>query len=409
MTEFIPRPYKLFNRIQNYEWGTRGGEAFIPKFLGREAEPDVPYAELWIGTHPKASSEIELDGRLVSLNKVIEQHPRESLGEFVFSKFSGRLPFLLKVLSAARALSIQTHPDKEQAVRLHASQPEQYPDDNHKPEMAIALDGLTALVGFKPAGKISETLRSVPEFGEFADDQVYSRVVSGGDGPGLEDAVKKLYADIMRKGDRKEELSSCIGKIRERLSRKQSPSAEDLQFLRQYELYGDDIGLFSFFFFNLVQLKQGQAIFTRAGMPHTYIEGNIIECMANSDNVVRAGLTHKYKDVETLLNIVKYEFAACEIMNAEHKQDEVVYDAGVEEFRLTRVHKGGGFKRACRSSDRPSVYLVTGGEAEVVWSFAGVDHLESFSKGDSFFVPAFLSEFRISSESGVDYFTVEIP
>lgn len=409
MINLVPRPYKLFNKIQNYEWGTRDGDAFIPKFLGWKAQPDIPYAELWIGAHPSAPSEIELDGQRHPLDKVIELHRHESLGDYVSAKFSGRLPFLLKILSAAHALSIQTHPDKEQAVKLHALRPEHYPDDNQKPEIAIALDRLNALVGFKPARKISETIRGVPEIGGFADRQIYGSAVSSGSALGLEEAVKKLYADIMRRGDRKEELSVCIGKIRERLSRKQSRSPEELQFLRQYEFYGNDIGLLSFFFLNMVQLKAGQAIFTRAGMPHTYIEGNIVECMANSDNVVRAGLTDKFKDVETLLDILKYEFAACEIINSEKKQDEAVYDAGAEEFRLIRLHKGGGFKKVCKSNDRPSVCFITDGAAEIVWKHAGVDYLKSFSKGDSFFIPAFLSEYRISSASGVDYFSVEIP
>lgn len=409
MIDFVPRPYKLFNKIQHYEWGTRDGEAFIPKFLGQQARPDTPYAELWIGAHPKAPSEIEIEGSRFPLDKIIDQHRIECLGRYVSEKFSGRLPFLLKVLSAAHALSIQTHPDKEQAVRLHASHPDHYPDDNHKPEIAIALDGLTALVGFKPAEKIADTLRAVPEIGEFAGQRIFNNVVSPASEDARESAVKELYKDIMRNGGEKERLSSCIRKIRERLTKKVPRTAEEIQFLNQYELFGDDVGLLSFFFFNLIELKPGQAIFTGAGIPHAYIQGNIVECMANSDNVVRAGLTNKFKDVETLLDIMRYEFSDCTIMNSEQKQDEVVYDAGAEEFRLTHVHKGGGFKRACRSNDRPSVCLITGGEAEIVWSLAGAEHLKRISKGESFFIPAFLEEFRISSSSGVDYFTVDIP
>ncbi len=409
MINFVPRPYKLFNKIQHYDWGTRDGSAFIPKFLGQQPKPDTPYAELWIGAHPKAPSEIEIDGSRFPLDKIIDQHRRECLGGYVAEKFSGRLPFLLKVLSAAHALSIQTHPNKEQAVKLHASHPEHYPDDNHKPEIAIALDRLSALVGFKPAAKIAETLRAIPEIAEFADEKLFNEVVSSTKEDAVEDAVKNLYADIMEKGDNREKLSSCIRKMRERFEKKSPRTAAQSRFLEQYELYGDDVGLFSFFFFNMVELKPAQAIFTGAGIPHAYIQGNIVECMANSDNVVRAGLTKKFKDVETLLDIMRYEFSDCTIINSDQKQDEVVYDAGVEEFRLTRMHKGEGFKQVCRSNDRPSVCLVTGGEVEVVWSHAGADHLKTFSKGESFFVPAFMREFRMSSSSGVDYFTVEIP
>lgn len=409
LIEFIPQPYKLFNKIQHYEWGTRNDKAFIPKFLGQQAAPDTPYAELWIGSHPKAPSEIEIGSRRIPLNEVIAQHGHQCLGRYVYDKFSGTLPFLLKVLSAAHALSIQAHPNKSQAVKLHASHPEHYPDDNHKPEIAIAVDSLNALVGFKPAAEISRSLRSVPEIGEYADENIYARAAGGTGQDSLERAIRDLYADIMARGEDRERLSSCVRKIRERLLRKGARSLEEEWFLAQYEIYGDDIGLLSFFFFNMVQLKPGQAIFTDAGVPHAYIEGNIIECMANSDNVVRAGLTNKFKDVATLLEIIRFEFSDGGIIDPDSRSDEVVYDTKAEEFRITRLLKKGGFRKVCKFNDRPSICLVAGGEIEVVWNHAGVDHLKSFSKGESFFLPAFLEEFRISSENDSDCFVVRIP
>jgi mannose-6-phosphate isomerase len=409
LIKFVPRPYKLFNKIQHYDWGTRDTHAFIPGFLGIEPQPDTPYAELWIGAHPKAPSEIQIDDRRVPLNEIIAEFGRESLGDYVSKKFSGKLPFLLKVLSAAEALSIQTHPNKNQAVKLHASHPDKYPDDNHKPEIAIALDSLTALVGFKPAAKIAATLLALPELREYAERRLIEGVTEVGKAGDRERAIKELYADIMRKADEKEKLSSCILKIRERLSRKTSPAPEEIQFLKQYEVYGADVGLLSFFFFNLVYLRRGQAIFTDAGVPHAYIKGNIVECMANSDNVVRAGLTNKFRDVETLLDILKYDFSECEVMNSGQKMDEVTYETKAEEFKITRFKKEAGFKKICRSNDRPSVCLIAGGEIEVVWSHAGVDHLHSFSKGEAIFIPASLGEFRMSSIGETDFFTVEIP
>lgn len=409
MIELIPRPYKLFNKIQHYDWGTKDENAFIPKLLGTKAEPGTPYAELWIGAHPKAPSEIEVAGRRIALDEVISRYSLECLGKYVSGKFAGKLPFLLKVLSAAHALSIQTHPNKNQAVRLHAASPDHYPDDNHKPEIAIALDSLRALVGFKPAHRIAESMRAVPELSACVDRRLYDAVVGKSEIGPLESAVKNLYADMMKKSETNEGLSSCVRAIHERLLKKNPRTAEEEEFLRQHELYGDDVGLLSFFFLNLVDLKAGQSIFTAAGVPHAYIKGNIIECMANSDNVVRAGLTGKFKDVDTLLDIVRYEFADCEIINSEQHTGEVVYKSGAEEFEITRLSKEGGFKRVCRPQDRPSIWLVTGGELEVVWSRAGADHLKSFSRGESFFVPAFLSEFSVSSESGVDCFIVGIP
>ncbi len=159
MDRIYRRPFKLLNKIQHYDWGTTNDNAFIPHLLGFSAVRDLPYAELWIGAHPSAPSDIVLQGRQSPLNKVIHDFPLEILGEYVARRFDNRFPFLLKVLSAARALSIQTHPDKEQAGKLHAADPAHYPDDNHKPEIAIALDSLTAIAGFRPPKDIAGTLR----------------------------------------------------------------------------------------------------------------------------------------------------------------------------------------------------------------------------------------------------------
>ena len=178
MERVYARPYKLKNKIQNYEWGTKNNKAFIPGFLGIPAEPDVPYAELWIGAHPKAPSEIEIDGILYPLNKVIEQFPVERLGQYASEKFGNKFPYLLKVLSAARALSIQTHPNKKQAVKLHAADPVNYPDDNHKPEIAIALDSLTAIAGFRPVIDIIANLKKYPQLQKFASEAFIEKLFS---------------------------------------------------------------------------------------------------------------------------------------------------------------------------------------------------------------------------------------
>lgn len=137
------RPYLLKNKVQHYKWGAIGTMAYIPQLLGEKAESDKPYAELWIGAHPSFSSEIVIDEVAFPLYDIIQKFPKEILGEYVLNNYSKNLPFLFKVLSAAEALSIQAHPNKQQAISLYARDPEHYPDDNHKPEIAIALDELT--------------------------------------------------------------------------------------------------------------------------------------------------------------------------------------------------------------------------------------------------------------------------
>ncbi len=403
------KPYKLYNTIKNYEWGTRDESAFIPRFLGIQADPGTPYAELWIGAHPKAPSEIEIEGSRVPLNRVIEEYPLECMGSYVCEKFSKRFPFLLKVLSAANALSIQTHPNKVQARELHARDPINYPDDNHKPEVAIVLDSLIALAGFKPARSIRNDLESLPELGELVGQGLIEDLLKNKYLSEEKNLIKKMYEAVMLHAEDKEQLTACISRIAERLAGKEFRTPEEEQFLEQRRLLGEDVGLLSFFFFNLVRLKPGQAIFTDAGIPHAYIKGNIVECMANSDNVVRAGLTNKFKDVATLLDIIRYDFAECPVMQAGPESGETTYRTTAKEFQVSRFQQTESFHRQCESGDRPSVYLITKGMLEVLWTSGGKEQVEKFSSGESFFLPAALSQYKITSNHDVEFFAVAIP
>lgn len=400
-----PKPYKLHNKIQNYEWGTKNENAFIPNLLGIKAEKDVPYAELWIGSHPKSPSEIEIDGKKYPLNEVIQAFPEHILGEQIYKTYGAQLPFLLKVLSAAKALSIQLHPNKKQAERLNRKDPKNYPDANHKPEIAVSLDGLTALGGFRPIHDIKENLVKNPEISEFVGTDLPSKILNAESDSAAENYVKELYATLMRKADDTDALLITISQWADRLTKKSNRSDVETQFLTQHELYGNDIGLFSFFFFNLIHLKPGQAIFTDAGIPHAYIGGNIIECMANSDNVVRAGLTPKFKDVSTLLDILVYNFSAFEILNEEQNRDHVVYKTTAPEFEVSGFSKPAGFKQDFSSDNKPSVCIVTDGKLTVSSRMENV----SFKKGESFMIPASLEKFTLSADQAVSFYSVTIP
>jgi len=409
LTAFSAKPYKLYNTIQKYEWGSRNEAASIPRFLGIPAEPDTPYAELWIGAHPKAPSEIELDGTKVPLNKVIEEFPVECLGTYVCSNFSNTFPFLFKVLSAAHALSIQTHPNKVQARQLHTKDPANYPDDNHKPEIAVALDSLIALAGFKPVQSIKVSIESFPELSELAGQKLIDELLKSKDHSAEEGLIKRTYEAVMQHAEDKERLTLCISRIRKRLQGKPSRSMEEEQFLEQHRLFGDDVGLISFFFFNLVRLHPGQAIFTDAGIPHAYIKGNICECMANSDNVVRAGLTNKFKDVGTLLDILRYDFKECPVMHPETETGETTYRTAAKEFEVSRFIKPEGFHHEYSSGDRPSIYLITKGSLEILWRSHGESQSVAYTAGESFFIPASLSQYKLSANREVEFFAVHVP
>jgi len=405
MPTISPRPYKLQNKIQHYDWGTKNEKAFIPTLLGITPERDLPYSELWIGSHPKSPSEIEIDGKLIPLNEVIGENPELVLGKTVFKKFSAQLPFLLKVLSASKALSIQLHPNKKQAEILHAKDPKNYPDDNHKPEIAISLDHLTALAGFLPADEIKKNLSKHPEIAEFAGQNLVDAVLNSASESETEENIKNLYSAIMKKSADSDLLKTTISKWVARLSAFIHNSNDEIQFLNQHKLYGADVGLFSFFFFNLIDLKEGQAIFTDAGVPHAYIAGNIIECMANSDNVVRAGLTPKFKDVDTLLDIVVYGFSKFDIINEEQKTDDVIFRTTAKEFEISAFSKKPGFLFHFEPQNKPSVFLVVSGSVKVIWKGGS----EIYKKGESFLVPAILETVDMTSDESAVFYAVEIP
>jgi mannose-6-phosphate isomerase len=270
MNNFLPKPYKLFNKIQNYDWGTKNENAFIANTIGINAQRDLPYAELWIGAHPKASSEIEIDGKKIQLKDFIDRFTNECLGGFVSKKFNGRFPFLLKILSADRALSIQTHPNKKEAEMLHKKDPINYPDDNHKPEIAIAVDSLIAIAGFRPVNEIAENIKSLPELHLLVGEKFVNDVITSETDTAQKQSVKNLYSELMRKAEDKNNLSVCVSNIFARLNSKENLSPEEEQFLIQHKLYGADIGLFSFFFFNMVQLQPASDIYRRGCSSRVY-------------------------------------------------------------------------------------------------------------------------------------------
>jgi mannose-6-phosphate isomerase len=174
-------------------------------------------------------------------------------------------------------------------------------------------------------------------------------------------------------------------------------------------LHGADIGLFSLLFFNILSLKSGQGIFIDAGVPHAYIHGNIVECMANSDNVVRAGLTNKFKDVETLLDIMTYRFEKFSIINKEQSDGEVVYRTSAKEFEVTAYHGSAVCDLSLSTALSPVVVLITEGSVTIRWDGEGKSREQLFERGESFLLPSMLGECRLSSPSPVRFFSVRVP
>uniref|UniRef100_A0A2M3ZAU4 mannose-6-phosphate isomerase n=1 Tax=Anopheles braziliensis TaxID=58242 RepID=A0A2M3ZAU4_9DIPT len=293
---------EIVGAVQCYEWGKLGNSSLVAQLArandsGLTVEPNRPYAELWMGDHVNGPATIKASGQ--SLAEHIRADPVGTIG----SETPASLPFLLKVLSIRKALSIQVHPDKPEAEKLHRQFPDVYKDPNHKPELAIALTDFQALCGFRPYPEILRLIEEWAPLQTLLGPETLARFRANPD----RQAVQGAYEQLMR--SEPEALQRCIEAIGDQMRSAPAKSNGELGelFLRLATDFGHDVGLLSIFFLNVLRLKPGEAIYLAANVPHAYLEGDCVECMACSDNVVRAGLTPKFKDVETLLRLVSYE------------------------------------------------------------------------------------------------------
>jgi len=399
MKKIESRPYKILGKILNYDWGTKNENAFIPKLLGNEIKEDLPYAEYWIGVHPKAPSEILVNNEKISFIDLLKENSTEILGERIAKKFNNTLPFLLKILSINHALSIQAHPDKNLARILNKNDPEHYPDENHKPEIAIAIDKLEAIVGLKSGTNILQALNSYSEIEILLSEYTLEKVDQGQilSNNGI---VNELYSDIMNSSE--ENLSRCVMALLAKFKAQQKLNQAENQFLIQYETYGIDIGLISILLFNYLNLKKGEAIFTPAGVPHAYISGNIIECMANSDNVVRAGLTPKFKDIDTLTNMLEIDQGR-NLVDVLETSDKIVYKTSAEEFEIELLKLSGEY--SITQNDELNLLFVIEGNISIHWN----DNLMEYKNGDVILLPANLRSFTILGNIESMVLNVKVP
>jgi len=277
-----------------YDWGKPASTSKVASLTPNLTHtPTTPTAELWMGTHPNAPS--KTGGKLLS--NLLDSNP-QLLGSTPAP--NGQLPFLFKVLSINKALSIQAHPDKALAEKLHRERPDVYKDENHKPEMAIALTPFEALAGFKPIEEIRETLRTFPELASLIDAAIITSQVSD------KEWLKSILTSLLNASTAAIEIA--LASTLSRLSGKTYGvgSMQELFLRLDTQFPGPDIGKFCAFLLNYIKLTPGQAFFMPANDPHAYLSGDCIECMATSDNVVRVGLTPKLKDVPTLLGMLTY-------------------------------------------------------------------------------------------------------
>ena len=404
-----PHPVALCCGIQRYTWGDR---RFIPDLLGRPSPAAGPQAELWIGAHPDLPADVCLHPARVPLDGLIAAMPAAVLGAYVARRFDDTLPFLFKVLAAATPLSIQAHPNRAQAeqgfmredrLELALSDPKRsYRDRKHKPELLVALTDFHALRGFRPLGEIAAELRRWPPLAHLC------QHLDGGT-----DGLRALYADFMRLPQAAVDalLAPVVVSAQSKASDPKDPSCERSRWLlnahRRFSQPGHcDRGLLSLLLLNLLRLRPGQAMFLPAGELHSYLQGSGMELMANSNNVLRGGLTDKHIDVEALLEVLRVEPHAPEILAPATWADDPrwqSYTPPVAEFSLHRLRLTAG-DSVVLAPTAVMLGLVLAGELEI-----GGDrsHLR-LGRGGTCLVPA-EQALRITTRSGVDCTLATIP
>ncbi len=354
--------YKLKGKVMHYAWG---GDAFIPELLGMENAAHEPFAEYWMGAHPLASAELVTPGGPVSLQTLIKEDPVGMLNEKVFARF-GELPFLLKVQDVKDILSIQVHPskteaekgfDREEAEGIPLNAPHRnYKDRNHKPEMLITLSEFWLLHGFRQKADIEKVLEENPEFSILL--PLYRK-----------EGLQELYRFVMEmeQTDVNALLSTLIKREirrkKEGLLTKEMPGWWVAKLFAGKDEPGDiDRAIFSIYFFNIVHLQPGEGLFQGAGMPHAYMEGQCVELMANSDNVLRAGLTPKHIDVPELMKHTSFEPVIPAIMKGITVQPgEKIYPCPVDDFGIARIELSASNGYTNTASSLEIIVITAGG------------------------------------------------
>lgn len=414
----LTRPLLLHGFVQNYSWGKPTERSLVAKYAGI-SEADKPCAELWFGTHPKGPTTLACDGVQQDLGSLIAHSPREILGADVQKQFGDTLPFLLKVLSINEALSIQAHPSKtsnphgastempaefrsNHAAYLHWKDPAHYPDANHKPEIAVALTTLSLLHGFKPVAQLVSLLSKTPELVGLVGKEHLEKLKNCSNDPQqVQAVVQTLYRAIVHSTP--ESRAHHMDAFRARLN----AGGTDLTWERahidkMFSNYGPgDIGIPTVLLMNWTQIPPGSAVYMGANELHAYLEGDIIECMATSDNVVRAGLTPKFQDTVELLamaDVMPRETPVLAPHPLTGSTIASVYQTPAKEFQLIRLTGTSG-EREHFSFSSVSLVLCTSGDLQLDIK----DQSLVMHEGQVVLVPAIAGPFSITTLEGAGF------
>lgn len=397
---------RLVNPVRNSTWGSTTA---IPELLGI-APTGVPQAELWMGAHPGDPSRVDRgDGRGPrSLADVIADDPEAELGAATAARFGARLPFLLKVLAAEQPLSLQVHPNAAQAAAGFADEEARrvpldapfrnYGDASHKPELACALGDLEALCGFR---EVADTVKlldqlAVPELQPCID---ALRKESEAEGLRVATTHALTLPDNRRAIVVGEVAAACL-----RVAETPSPfAAACLAVADLAHRHPADPGVVAALLLNHVRLTRHQAVYFAAGLPHSYLRGVFVEILANSDNVLRCGLTDKHIDIAELLRVLEFRAGPVDVLEPVEGEDgEYVYPTQVPDFVLSRFALDGGPSRTLQAA-APQILLCTDGAAVLSDGRGGQLDL---ARGQSVYMPAAHVPVRLGGSASVFRATV---
>ncbi|WP_330175532.1 mannose-6-phosphate isomerase, class I [Streptomyces sp. NBC_01498] len=368
---------RLSNTVRPYAWGST---TLIPELLGT-APTGEPQAEMWMGAHPGAPSRVNRSTTPLEhpLSDVIAAAPEAELGAPTVSKFGPRLPFLLKLLAAGAPLSLQVHPNPGQAREGYAAEESQgvpidapyrnYKDTNHKPELVCALTPFDGLCGFRAPAETADLLARL-------DVDSLKPYVDLLHAHPEEAALREVLTAVLTADP--DEMSHTVHSSAEAAARLGGEYSPYVSIARHYP---GDPGVIAAMLLNHVQLQPGEALFLGAGVPHAYLNGLGVEIMANSDNVLRCGLTPKHVDVPELLRIVRFEATDPAVLRPEASSSgEELYDTPIDEFRLSRYVLAPGATPRELTVGTPQILLCTEGTPRA----NDID----LAPGGSVFVPA---------------------
>ncbi|PSL43438.1 mannose-6-phosphate isomerase type 1 [Chitinophaga niastensis] len=391
--------FRLEGKVQHYAWG---GYKYIPALLGITTT-DQPAAEYWMGAHESAPSTITTANGPIPLNQLIQRDPANLVGPATWKKFK-ELPFLFKILDVRDMLSIQVHPNKTEAEKGFARENAEgiplnapnrnYKDANHKPEIMVALSEFYLLHGFLPHEQLHHVLDSIPEFTSLVG--IYEK-----------EGYFGLYKSVM------EMPQSLVNIILRPLTDRMIPlykanklAKTDPGFWAARAVLNDpasidkiDRGIFSIYFFNIMQVQPGDAVFQDAGVPHAYLEGQNVELMANSDNVLRGGLTPKHVDVPELLKHTRFEGVEPHIIKGDVSTDglERIYPSPAPDFEVSKIDISAG-QVYTHTAAAAEILIVINGTATII----GDDTL-ALTKGQCV-LTVYGASYQISTDSSVELF-----